>query len=83
MSLQYVMLCSKNVLTENIIGIVFSLSSKFLFMTPFPDNLKSSHQDVFFKIAVLKHFTKSPGNHQWWSVFVKKSKKDSQPRIFS
>ena len=34
---------------------------------------------MFFKTTILKHFTKFPGNHPWWSVFLAKIKK----RIYS
>ena len=45
-----------------------------------PDILRSSHPEASFGTAVLKHFTKFPGNRQWWSCFLRyKIKKHITP----
>ena len=38
-------------------------------------SVASSRPEVFFKTDILKHFTKFPGSHPWWSGFLAKIKK--------
>ena len=64
----------KSLLAESFPVNVLELQLAFLFAV-FPDNLESNSLEVFFKLAVLKHFTKLPGNHLLWGVLLVKINK--------
>ena len=55
---------------------------KKIITTTFPDNLRSSHPEGFFKVAALKYLRKFARKHPWFTVFISKIKKNILPWMF-